>query len=278
MIHRADDSYRFDLDDARYSHIRRLSWLFLVTLIISGVVAGLVGLAIWQTYQHTLTFYLKWQDALVGLSWFLSCIALGGSILIIRFLSALHAGNHEGMVTFDGKETIMVRDLSSENMKSIFWIMNSSFWCFVAVLVGLVPDILLGWTLQLPDPLLVIFATAIVVLLTLAGLVVSIISASFIIIGITGGISFGRKLGSSHTYKLNGQATIRIDNFVMTIIYPGNPESMVDLNLLSCEDQKQLLFLLRKRWMDAERVWSPSLGEEIELALEEAEQSIASVA
>jgi hypothetical protein len=176
---------------------------------------------------------------------------------------------------FEGKSTVTVRDLSPENLKSIIWILNSAFWCFGSALIGLVPAILVGWTLQITNPVLMVFTTGLAILLSLAGLVVSIISVVFLLISCVGGISFCRKLGSSHTYQLNGQATIRIDNFVLTISYPGHPESMVDLNLLSTEDQCQLLSLLHKRWIDAEQVWNPALGEEIEQALADAEQQVA---
>jgi len=40
---------------------------------------------------------------------------------------------------------------------------------------------------------------------------------------------------------------------------------------LDAEDRRHLLFLLRERWLDAERPWNPRLGEEIEAALEEAD-------
>jgi len=58
---------------------------------------------------------------------------------------------------------------------------------------------------------------------------------------------------------------------VLTIIHPEQQESLFDLNLLDAEDRRLLLFLLRERWLDAERPWNPRLGEEIEAALEEAD-------
>jgi hypothetical protein len=103
--------------------------------------------------------------------------------------------------------------------------------------------------MHLANPVTMVVTTGLAMLLSLAGIVVSIVALSFIVIGCVGCISFCRKLGSSHTYQLNGQATLRIDNFVLTISYPGSPESLVDLNLLAAEDQRQLLALLHKRWM-----------------------------
>ncbi|HTI15268.1 MAG TPA: hypothetical protein VL461_12000 [Dictyobacter sp.] len=272
MIQVAKDTYRFHLTQKQYDRIRRLGWLFFVGLVVCAIVSVMGGWLLWHTYTHTFTLYLKWQDALVALLWFIALITLGGSALVIRFLYALHEGYAKGMVTFAGKNSITVRDLSAENLKSIFWLMNSSFWCFVAVLIGLVPAILIGWTLQIPDPMLEFVCTMLAVLLSIAGLVVSIVAATFIVIAFVGATSLCQRLGSSHTYELNGQATIRIDNFVLAIIYPAMLESMVDLNLLAIEDQKQLLSLLHQRWVDAEQVWNPELGEEIAQALEAAEQ------
>ncbi|GCE18421.1 hypothetical protein [Dictyobacter kobayashii] len=277
MIQPVKDTYRFDLAHSQYLRIRRLGWLFFLALIVTAIVGVLCGAALWTTYVHNVTLYLKWQDALVALSWFISFVSILGSILVVRFLHALREGHTAGMVTFEGNNTITVRDLSAENMKSIFWIMNSAFWCFVTALIGLVPAILVGWTMHIPSPVLMVVTTGLAILLSLAGIVVSIVATSFILVGCLGGISFCRKLGSSHTYRLNGQATIRIDNFVLTISYPGNPESLVDLNLLSTQDQHQLLSLLHTRWVDAKQVWNPALGEEIAQALE-ASKRLVSVA
>ena len=275
MIQPVRDTYRFDLKYTQYMHIRTRSLLFFFALVVCVIVAITLSSLLWKTYTHNFTPYLKWQDALVALSYFIAFTASGGCILIARFLHALHAGRTRGMVTIGSDRTITVRDLSAENLLSIFWIMNSAFWCFVAVLVGLLPAILIGWTLHLSNSVLVILTTSIAVILCVAGLILSIVSLSFVVIGCIGSVSFCRRLGSSHIYSLNGQATIRIDNFVLTITYPGKPESMIDLRLLEAHDQRQLLSLLHKRWVDAERVWGPSLGEEIELALKEAKLSAA---
>ncbi len=270
------DTYCFGLEQAQYKRIRALGRLFLAALLVCMAVSIVLGIALWRTYSHQFTPYLKWQDALVSLSWFVSFIMVWGSFLVMRFLYALHEGYIKGMLTFaydrDGEgakngSIVTVRDLSAENMKSILWMMNSSFWCFVAVLIGLVPAIVVGWTLHMAHPLLAFVLTALAIVLFLAGLAVSVVGAVFIVIGLIGSISFGRKLGSSHSYHLNVQATIRIDNFVLAFIYPGEVESMVDLNLLSSDDRHLLLSLLHKRWLDTEQAWNPDLGEEIAQAL-----------
>lgn len=254
-----ETTYRFDLGRAQYVRIRTMGGLFLGMLIVCACMALAVGILLWKSYLHDFTPYLKWQDALLGLSWFIAFIALGGGILVVRFLHALYAGYTQGMVTLVGNSAITVRDLSPENLKNIFWIMNSAFWCFVVVLIGLLPAMLIGWTSHLSNIALAIVTTSIAMIVSLAGLVVSIIAIVFIVVGCVGLISFCRKLGSSHTYSLDKQATLRIDNFALTITYPASTESVIDLNLLAPDDQHQLLALLQKRWIHTEQSWSPSL-------------------
>jgi hypothetical protein len=274
MLELAQDSYQFNLGQTQYHRVRMLSVFFLGVSLLGAVLFIVAGIALWGTYSHDFTPYLKWQDALLALCWFLGgFVCLGGSVLIGRFMHALHSGYHQGMVAFQmaqaqNQSTITVRDLSPENLKSILWIANSSFWCFFVALLGLTPIISSGWTLRLTDPILSTAATSVAVLLSVAGVVISIVAVAFILVGVVGVVPFTRKLGSSHTYQLNGQATVRIDDFVLTIVYPGMSESMVDLHLLSHEDQQQVLALLHRRWMDAQQSWNPSLGEEIAQALE----------
>jgi len=112
-------------------------------------------------------------------------------------------------------------------------------------------------------------------LLGLAGLVVSVLAISFVLIGCVGSISFCRKLGALQAYKLNNHTILRIDGFVLAIIYPDMPESMIDLKLLDADGQHKLLALLHEHWVGAQHAWNPDLGEEIGVALEEAEQSMA---
>jgi hypothetical protein len=226
-----------------------------------------LGILLGGTYAHNFTLYLKWQDALLLLSWFIALMALGGIVLVVRFLYALHKGYTQSMITLVGN-TIHVRDLSPENLKSVLWVMNSAFWCFTVALIGLFPGILVGWTLRWPYPPLVVIATGIAVILGLVGLVISIIALSFLILGSIGCISFCRQLGSSHTYELNGQTKLSIENLVLTIIQPDRPESMIDLHLLSAKDQSDLLEQLRKCWIETEQKWSPNFGTELARALE----------
>lgn len=267
MTKPVQDIQQFDLALSQYKRISTLGWLFVLALVMTAGITITFGILLWETYRHNFTFYLKWQDALLSLSWFIAFIALGGTVLAGRFLYALRKGHTQGMIILVGN-TIHVRDLSPENLGSIFWVMNSAFWCFIAVLVGLFPSILLGWTLHLPYPLLIVISTGIAIILGLAGLVVSIIAISFIVIGCIGCISFCYRLGSSHTYELNGRTSLSIDKFVLTIIQPDRPESMIDLHLLSVKDQKRLLLLLRKHWIEAQQKWSPDFGAEIARTLE----------
>jgi hypothetical protein len=260
------DADRFRLGWRSYMRAGTLGLLMLSGLILSAIATLSGGIALWTHYDHNFTLYLKWQDALVALLWFITFLALGGCALVIRFLYALHAGYRHHMITLVGNSSLTVRDLSPHNLASIFWMLNSAFWCFVAALIGLLPAILIGWTSHLSSLFLAIVLTGLAALLSLVGLVVSIVAISFIIIGCVGAISFARKLGAAQSYKLTTQAVLRIDEFVLTIIYPGTSETMVDLNLLDKEDQRRLLSLLHTRWIDAQQIWNPALGEEIEAA------------
>jgi MFS family permease len=273
MVQPVINAYRFCLGRSQYKRVRARGWLFFGGFLLVALGALVLGGLLWGTYTHTFTPYLKWQDALVALLWFIAFASLGGSITVVRFLCALHAGYRQGMLTLTDDNTLTVRDLSHENLISIFWMVNSAFWCFVVVLVGLVPLILIEWTLHLPTPALAVLATGLAIILSLAGLAVSIIAAGFIVIGCIGAVSFCRKVGSSHVYKLSSEITLRIDNFVLTIICPGKAESMIELDLLTPGDQCDLLSLLYKRWKGALGQWNPELGEEITQALEKAEQT-----
>jgi hypothetical protein len=217
---------------------------------------------LWGTYTHVFTFYLKWQDALVALLWFVTFLTLGGCVLVLRFLRALHIGYIQGVFSFVDTTLIRVRDLSAENLASIFWILNAAFWCFVTVLVGLVPIILIGWTHRIMPIPLAFFATALAILLSLAGLVLSAVFASFIIIGCFGAVSFWQKLGLVQTYTLNTQTVIRCDAYVVTVIYPDMPEAMFDLNILDKDEKLVLLALLRERWLASGCLWSLIITDE----------------
>lgn len=271
MRESAPKTYNFKLGRVPYRRVRLLGWGMIALMLACSALFICAGMFFWNTYAHDFTLYLKWQDALLAVCWFIGGIALISAGLIARFLYAAQAGYTHGMITLRDQENIAMRDLSPENITSIFWLMNSIFWCFTVVLVSLAPTILIQWALHIPNPALAIITTCLAVLFCLATLVVGIISGSFIIIGFTGMVSFTRKMGAAHVYRLNDLTTVRIDNFVLTVMYPGETESMVDLHLLTQEDQRRLLSLLYRRWMETERSWNPDLGEEIFLALETTE-------
>lgn len=273
MIKPSGGSYPFYLSRKQYVRIGLLALLLICVSLVVAATTATLGALFWPTYIHRFTLYLKWQDALLAMLWFVSFVLLGGSILVARFLFALRAGYRDGMFLLR-EDSITVRDLSPKNLSSIYSMVGTALSCFLAALVGLTPDILVGWTIHLPNPALVFFCTAITILLSLAGLAVTLVAGSFIVIGITGSFSFSRKMGAPHTYELTPQTVIRIDGFVLTVIYPDKPESLFDLDLLEPEDQRLLLYMLRKRWLAAERPWNPRLGNEIEAALEEAQRAI----
>ena len=271
MRESAPSTYQFRLGRAAYIRTGVLALLLLGGFLLCGLAAVLLGLRLFSTYAHTFTFYLKWQDVLVALCWYITFISLGGCVFIIRFLHALHSGYSKEMIVVSAS-ALIVRDLSHENLSSIFWYISTALTCFLIALIGLIPAVLLAWTVHLPAPMLAVLASGAALVLGLAGLALTLPFLSFIIIGIVGSISFCRKMGSPQTYHLTTNATLSIDRFVLTIIYPDTPESMIDLNILEPDAQRELLNLLRERWNGTQRHWNPRLGEEIELALLEAQR------
>ncbi len=274
MTQTTGDTYSFHLGRKPYLRASLLGYLLIGLSLLLAASSAFLGVKLWPTYTHDFTLYLKWQDALLSMLWFCSFMILVGTVIAARFLFALRAGYRDGILILEGDRTLTVRDLSPKNYASIYWMAGTGVSCCAAALIGLVPEILIGWTVHLPHPALVLFATAAAICLSLAGLAVTLVAVSFIIIGLIGAISFTRKMGAPQTYRLTNQTVLRIDGFVLTVIYPDQPESLFDLELLDPHDQRRLLLLLRERWLDAERPWNPLLGEEIEAALEEAQRAL----
>jgi hypothetical protein len=273
MIQSAANTYLFRLGRKSYLRTSLLAVLLLAGYVLCAFVSAALAMHLYPTYAHTFTPYVKWQDALVALCWYITFISLGGCVLIGRFLFALRAGYTSAMLVVSDS-ALIVRDLSHENLSSIFWLVGTSLTCALIALAGLLPEMLLGWTLNLSSPLLVVPATGVAIALSLAGLALTLPFLSFVVIGIVGSISFCRKMGSPQTYRLTNQASLSINDFVLTIIYPDSPESMIDLKILDAADQHHLLYLLREHWIGTPDPWNPQLGAEIEAALEEAKGSV----
>ncbi len=262
MIQSVSNTRTFYQDRTSYTRTRRLGWLMCAVSLLTTLLSLLASFSLWGTYTHVFTFYLKWQDALIALLWLIAFLTLCGGALILRFLNVAHVGYLKGVFSFLDTTQVSVRDLASENLASIFWMLGASFGCFIVVLIGLVPVILIGWTLHLAPPFLAIIATVLAVLLSLAGLILSIVFTSFIAISLFGAIAFWQKLGGANIYKLNMQTTIRCDDNLLTIIYPDMPESMIDLDTLAEHDKLALLASLRERWLTSGRLWSLEFGDE----------------
>ncbi len=290
MIQPLEDTSIYRLKRASYIRIRLAAWLLIAGSFACALICILLSLKLFPTYTHTFTLYLKWQDALFATLVFTALLGLGSCMLVLRFLYALRIGYSECMLQLQG-DTFTGRDLSPKNLSSIYWLVSTVFGCFLAALVGLVPFILIGWTLHLPHPLLVVLGTALASALSLAGLVVTAVALAFVLIGFAGSVSFCRNMGAPQAYNLTHQATISIvrekaeddhkgaplQGFVLSIIYPDQQESLFDLNLLKPDDARQLLHLLHACWLAAQSDWNPSLGEEIEEALREAERAALAV-
>ncbi|HZU67549.1 MAG TPA: hypothetical protein VFA09_09740 [Ktedonobacteraceae bacterium] len=276
MIESQEAPFIYRLKRTSYLHTRRIAWLLIAGSFVCAVACILLSLRLFPTYSHTFTLYLKWQDALLATLVFTALLALGSCVLVLRFLYALQAGYSRWMLQLQGN-TFTGRDLSPKNLSSIYWLVSTVFGCFLAALVGLVPLILIGWTLRLPHPLLVVLGTSLASILSLAGLIVTAIALAFVLIGFAGSISFCRKMGAPQTYNLTQQASISINGFVLSILYPDQQESLFDLNLLEPADARHLLHLLHERWFAAQSDWNPTLGQEIEEALCQAERAALTV-
>src|SRR6266700_3865085 len=272
MIQTSANSYVFYLRRASYLRMHLLGLLLIIASLAIAVICAVLAIRVWPTYSHTFTPYLKWQDALLASLWYIALLLLGGSVVVGRFLYALSAGYHKGIFILEGDSTLIVRDLSPKNISSIYWAVGTTLSCFIAALVGLIPEILIGWTLHLQHPALVVICTAAAIVLSLAGVAVTLVASSFVLICWVGCISFCRNMGAPQTYHLRNQATLRLDGFVLSITHPDQQEAVFDLNLLDMEDQRHLLYLLHKCWLDAERPWNSRLGEDIEVVLGETDR------
>ena len=270
----AEDIQQFHLTRSAYRRIGLQGCLIGGAFLLCALVGIVCGCLLLPTYSHEFTWYVKWQDALVSSCWCVALVSLGGCVLVLRFLAALRSGYRQGMIVLEGGNKLTGRDLSPKNFVSIFWAVTTTFACFVVMLIGLIPTVLIGWTLQFPNPVLAFFSTLAALLLSLGGLALSVPFGAFFVIGLMGGVSFCRNLGATQKYVLNNHTTLRIDGFVLAIIHPDKPEALFDLQLLDPSDQRQLLTLLRERWREAEGPWNPTLGDEIEAALRRASVSL----
>ena len=259
----------FYLSHASYKRTRLLAWILVLASVMIVIACVVLSVRLWPSYTHVFTPYLKWQDALLATLCYISIILIGGSAMVVRFYYALRAGFYRGVFIQKGGSTLIVRDLSSKNLSSIYWAIGTTVSCFIAALVGLIPEILIGWTVHLPHPILVVICTGVAILLSLAGLVVTLAATSFIFIGWMGCFSFCRKIGAPQTYQLDRQTTMRLDDLVLSISKPHQQEAVFDLKLLDLRDQHHLFSLLYKCCLDAECAWNPGLGEESEAVQKE---------
>lgn len=270
MLDMPTNDYVFYLSHASYKRTRLLVWLLVVASLTMAIACAVLSVRFWSSYTHKFTPYLKWQDALLATLCYVSLILIGGSVMVVRFYYAVRAGFYQGMFIQRGRSTLIVRDLSSKNLSGIYWAIGTTLSCFIAALVGLIPEILIGWTIHLPHPILVVICTAVAILLSLAGLVVTLVATSFIFIGWMGCFSYCRKIGAPQTYQIDRHTTMVLDDLVLSITQPQQQECLFDLNLLDLRDQQHLFTLLYKCCLDAGCAWNSGSGEEIEAVQKEA--------
>jgi hypothetical protein len=226
----------------------RLLSILLIVLSLSGsAILATLAILFWPTYTHPFTPYLKWQDALLATLAYSSFLLLLASLIVFRFRLACRRAERRGILILHPQGTLTVRDLSPKNFAGIYRMIGASFTCFLGTLVGLSPCILIGLTLHITShPLLTVLATAIAIILSLLGLTVTLISATFLVISLIGARAYARALGAPHTYLLTTLISLRIDGLTLTITYPDRPETLFDLNLLHPHHQRHLLYLLQQ--------------------------------
>ena len=142
----------FYLSYASYKRTRLLIWMLVMASLTIAIAFATLSVRLWFSYTHIFTPYLKWQDALLATSCYVSFILIGASAMVVRFYYAVRAGYYEGMFIQKGSSTLVVRDLSSKNLAGIYWAIGTTLSCFIAALVGLIPEILIGWTIHMPNP------------------------------------------------------------------------------------------------------------------------------
>lgn len=256
-----EETQVFRLERRAYKRTLRQGWCWCIGYLSDAGLALIGGLLLLPTYTHVWTPYLKWQDALVSLLCFVGLLGLAGVIFVLRFLYTLHAGYTTGILHINSDHTMAVRDLSHENFISIFWMMHAAFWCFILVLLGLSPEILLRWTLHFANPMLAFFTTTLAVLLSLAGLALCAVFGFFILVGSVGLFNTCRNLGALYTYKLDNRITIRLDGSNLTVIYPDKPEAMLDLNALKPAERQRLFALLQECAIEVQSIQEEGLDE-----------------
>jgi hypothetical protein len=271
MLDLPTNDYVFYLSHASFKRTRLLVWILVVASLMIAIACAVLSVRLWSSYTHKFTPYLKWQDAVIATLCYVSLTLIGGSAMVVRFYYAVRAGFYQGMYIQKDGSTLVVRDLSSKNLLGIYRAIGTTLSCFIAALVGLIPEILLGWTIHLPHPILVVICTGVAILLSLAGLVVTLVATSFIVIGWMGCFSYCRKIGAPQTYQIDRHTTMLLDDLVLSITQPHQQESVFDLNLLDLKDQHHLFSLLYKCCLDAECAWNSGSGEETEAVQKEAD-------
>ena len=248
---------------------RLLATLLIILTLLGSILLALIAYRFEPTYTHPFTPYLKWQDALLATLCYGSIILFIASIILARFHFACRQGSRQGILILQSQGTFTVRDLSPKNFHAIYRMVGSNFACFLVTLIGLSPCILIGWTLHLSHLILMLLTTAIAIAVSLAGLALSLIFGTFLIIGIIGARALTRALGAPHTYHLTSLTTLRVDNNILTITCPNRPETLFDLNLLHPHDQLHLLQLLQQHTRQDSLAYSPTpLDQQIEAAIQ----------
>src|SRR5437762_11183598 len=113
MIQSTSNTYLFRLGRPAYIRTSLLAWLLLAAFLLFGIISAILGFRLIPTYSHAFTLYLKWQDALLAVCWYITFDTLVGCVLIARFLYALRVVYRREMIVLSEK-VLTVRDLSHD--------------------------------------------------------------------------------------------------------------------------------------------------------------------
>src|SRR5258708_13278804 len=119
MIQSAINTYLYRLGRAPYIRTNIWGWLLLSAFLVVAAASAWLGIRLLSTYAHAFTPYLKWQDALVALCWYITFTSLGGCLLIVRFLYAFRKAYHKEMLAMSD-DALTVRNLSPPNLPNTF--------------------------------------------------------------------------------------------------------------------------------------------------------------
>lgn len=244
MLQAKRESWLFYLRRGAYRRNSGIGWYYLGSALLIAISATAGGFLLWSSCAFALTPALLLPVAL----WGIALIALVAGTGFVRLLVALRQGYIQGVCQLENGQLLRLRDLSLENYITIVNIAKSALGCFMIVLLGLVPVLCLPSVWQMDSPMLSAVLTVMLIVLSVAGLGVSILAGVFLVIGLIGACSVFRQMGKFQSYTLNHRLNIAVTNSTMTVCSPGKAETLFDLQVLDFSDRRLLQLSLCDYW------------------------------